>query len=46
VRSGFSVDKHHSTVLHSINKIEAMRRTDAALNRTIACSAGVVVAQT
>jgi DnaA-like protein len=27
--------KHHTTVLHSINKIEAMRRTDEALNRTI-----------
>ena len=27
--------RHHTTVLHSINKIEAMRRTDEALNRTI-----------
>jgi len=26
---------HHTTVLHSINKIEAMRRTDEALDRTI-----------
>jgi hypothetical protein len=26
---------HHATVLHSINKIEAMRRSDKALNRTI-----------
>jgi hypothetical protein len=26
---------HHTTVLHSINKIDAMRRTDEALNRTI-----------
>jgi len=26
---------HHTTVLHSIHKIEAMRRTDEALNRTI-----------
>jgi len=28
-------DRHHATVLHSVNKIEAMRRTDEALNRTI-----------
>jgi chromosomal replication initiator protein len=28
-------DRHHSTVLHSINKIEAMRRTDEPFNRTI-----------
>jgi chromosomal replication initiator protein len=27
--------KHHSTVLHSIRKIEAMRRTDRILDRTI-----------
>ena len=27
--------KHHTTVLHSINKIETMRRTDKDLNRTI-----------
>jgi chromosomal replication initiator protein len=27
--------KHHTTVLHSINKIEVMRRTDKDLNRTI-----------
>jgi chromosomal replication initiation ATPase DnaA len=27
---------HHSTVLHSIRKIEAMRRVDTGLNRTIA----------
>jgi chromosomal replication initiator protein len=27
--------RHHSTALHSINKIEAMRRTDEALNHTI-----------
>jgi hypothetical protein len=27
--------KHHTTVLHSINRIEAMRRTDQALNSTI-----------
>jgi chromosomal replication initiator protein len=28
-------NRHHTTVIHSINKIEAMRRTDEALNRTI-----------
>src|SRR6202158_460523 len=28
-------DKHHTTVLHSINKIEALRRNDKDLNRTI-----------
>ena len=27
--------KHHTTVLHSINKIETLRRTDKDLNRTI-----------
>ena len=27
--------KHHTTVLHSINKIEVQRRTDKELNRTI-----------
>jgi chromosomal replication initiator protein len=27
--------KHHTTVLHSINKIEALRRSDKDLNRTI-----------
>ncbi|HET7151145.1 MAG TPA: chromosomal replication initiator protein DnaA, partial [Candidatus Acidoferrum sp.] len=27
--------KHHTTVLHSINKIEELRRTDKELNRTI-----------
>jgi len=27
--------RHHTTVLHSIDKIEAMRRSDAALNRSI-----------
>ncbi len=27
--------KHHTTVLHSINKIEGMRRSDKDLNRTI-----------
>ena len=27
--------KHHCTVLHSTNKIEAMRRSDEALDRTI-----------
>jgi len=28
--------KHHTTVLHSINKIEALRRTDKELSRTLA----------
>jgi len=28
--------KHHTTVLHSINKIEELRRSDKDLNRTIA----------
>jgi chromosomal replication initiator protein len=27
--------RHHTTVLHSINKIEAMRRADKALDSTI-----------
>ena len=27
--------KHHTTVLHSINKIEQLRHTDADLNRMI-----------
>jgi chromosomal replication initiator protein len=27
--------KHHTTVLHSINKIEALRQTDKELNKTI-----------
>jgi chromosomal replication initiator protein len=27
--------KHHTTVLHSINKIESLRRSDKELNRTI-----------
>lgn len=27
--------RHHTTVLHSINKIDRMRRSGAALNRTI-----------
>ena len=27
--------KHHTTVLHSINKIETLRLTDKDLNRTI-----------
>ena len=37
--------KHHTTVLHSINKIEAMRRSDEALNHTIAQLVAAVVAQ-
>ena len=28
-------NKHHTTVLHSINKIEAMRQQDKELNRII-----------
>lgn len=28
-------DKHHTTVLHSINKIETLRRSDKDLNLTI-----------
>lgn len=28
-------DKHHTTVLHSIHKIETLRRTDKELNKTI-----------
>jgi hypothetical protein len=39
-------DRHHTTVLHSINKIEAMRRTDEALNRTITRLMDAVVAHT
>jgi chromosomal replication initiator protein len=27
--------KHHTTVLHSINKIDSLRRTDKELNRTV-----------
>jgi chromosomal replication initiator protein len=27
--------KHHTTVLHSINKIDTLRRTDKDLNRTL-----------
>jgi chromosomal replication initiator protein len=27
--------KHHTTVLHSINKIETLRHTDKDLNRTL-----------
>jgi hypothetical protein len=38
--------RHHTTVLHSINKIEAMRRTDEALNRTITRLVNAVVEQT
>jgi hypothetical protein len=37
---------HHTTVLHSINKIDAMRRTDEALNTTITRLMDEVVAQT
>jgi chromosomal replication initiation ATPase DnaA len=38
--------KHHTTVLHSINKIEELRRTDKALDRTITQLIDAVVAQT
>ena len=37
--------RHHSTVLHSINKIEMMRRSDEALNCTITRLVDAVVAQ-
>jgi hypothetical protein len=32
--------RHHTTVLHSINRIEAMRRADKALDRTIRAIGG------
>ena len=38
--------KHHTTVLHSINKIEAMRRSDGELNRTITRLMDAVVSRT
>jgi chromosomal replication initiator protein len=38
--------RHHTTVLHSINKVEAMRRTDEALNRAITRLVNAVVART
>ena len=38
--------RHHATVVHAINKIEAMRRSDEALNRTIARLVSAVPAQT
>ena len=38
--------RHHATVLHSIKKVEAMRRTDEALNRTITRLVDAVVVQT
>jgi len=38
--------RHYTTVLHSINKIETMRRTDEALNRTITRLVNAVVEQT
>jgi hypothetical protein len=37
--------RHHTTVLHSINRIGEMRRTDEALNRTITQLMGAVVPQ-
>ena len=38
--------RHHTTVLHSINKIQEMRRTDEALNRTITQLRDAVVTRT
>ena len=38
--------RHHTTVLHAINKIEAMRRTDEASNRTITRLMDAFAAQT
>ena len=36
--------RHHTTVLHSINKIGAMRRTDEVMNRTITLLMGGIEA--
>jgi hypothetical protein len=38
--------RHHTTVLHSVNKIETIRSSDEALNRTIAELVDAVVGQT
>jgi chromosomal replication initiator protein len=38
--------RHHTTVLHSINKIEELRRSDEALNTTITRLMDDVVRQT
>ena len=38
--------KHHTTVLHAVNKVEAMRRVDEALNSTITRLVNAAVAQT
>jgi Bacterial dnaA protein helix-turn-helix len=38
--------RHHTTVLHSINKVEEMRRSDEALNRTISQLMDAFAAQT
>jgi hypothetical protein len=38
--------RHHTTVLHSINKIEAMRRSDEAWNRMITRLVNAFAAQT
>ena len=38
--------RHHTTVLHAINKIEELRRADKALDRTITQLIDAVVAQT
>ena len=38
--------RHHTTVLHSINRIEVMRRTEEGLNRTITRLVDAVAAQT
>jgi len=38
--------RHHTTVLHSINKIEEMRRADEAVSRTITRLVDTAVART
>ena len=38
--------RHHTTVLHAVNKVEAMRRTDEALNRTITRGVNAFAART
>jgi chromosomal replication initiator protein len=37
--------RHHTTVLHSINRIKKVRRSDEALNRTVTRLVKAVVAQ-
>ena len=43
---GREFGRHHTTVLHSISKIEAMQRSDEALARTITRLVNAVVART